>query len=35
MDGLLVIDKPEGKTSFDVVAEVRRRLRLKKAGHTG
>ena len=35
MDGLLVIDKPEGLTSFDVVAEVRRHLHLKKAGHTG
>jgi len=35
MNGLIVIDKPEGKTSFDVVAEVRRRLKLKKAGHTG
>jgi tRNA pseudouridine55 synthase len=35
MNGVLVIDKPEGKTSFDVVAEVRRALRVKKAGHTG
>jgi tRNA pseudouridine55 synthase len=35
MEGLLVIDKPEGITSFDVVAQVRRLLRLKKAGHTG
>ncbi len=35
MNGVLVIDKPEGKTSFDVVAEARRALRVKKAGHTG
>ncbi len=35
MNGVLVLDKPEGKTSFDVVAEVRRRLKVKKAGHTG
>ncbi len=35
MDGLLVLDKPEGKTSFQVVAEVRRHLRTRKAGHTG
>lgn len=35
LNGLLVVDKPEGKTSFDVVAEVRRALRQKKAGHTG
>ncbi len=35
MDGVLVIDKPRGVTSFDVVARVRRALRTKKAGHTG
>lgn len=35
MNGVLVVDKPEGKTSFDVVAAVRRFLRIKKAGHTG
>lgn len=35
LNGLLVVDKPEGKTSFAVVAEVRRALRQKKAGHTG
>ena len=34
-NGLLVIDKPEGLTSFDVVAVVRRTLKTKKAGHTG
>ena len=35
MDGILVIDKPEGYTSFDVVAVVRGLCRQKKAGHTG
>lgn len=35
MDGILVIDKAEGLTSFDVVAKVRRLLRVKKCGHTG
>lgn len=35
MDGVLVVDKPAGLTSFDVVREVRRALGLKKAGHTG
>lgn len=35
MDGILVIDKAEGLTSFDVVAKVRRLLREKKCGHTG
>lgn len=35
MDGVLVIDKPAGPTSFDVVRRVRSVLRVKKAGHTG
>jgi tRNA pseudouridine55 synthase len=35
LDGLLVIDKPEGPTSHDVVARVRRALGERRAGHTG
>src|SRR4029450_9508855 len=35
MDGLLVIDKPEGLTSHDVVAAARRLLGEKRIGHTG
>jgi len=35
IDGLLVVDKPEGITSMDVVREVKRRFRVKKAGHLG
>jgi tRNA pseudouridine55 synthase len=35
MDGLLVIDKPEGITSHDVVSRVRRILNTKRVGHTG
>src|SRR5258706_15771332 len=35
MDGLLIIDKPAGLTSHDVVARVRRILRVKRVGHTG
>ncbi len=35
MDGILVIDKPQGPTSHDVVDAVRKALRLKKVGHTG
>jgi tRNA pseudouridine55 synthase len=35
MDGLLIIDKPEGLTSHDVVARVRRILRTRRVGHTG
>jgi tRNA pseudouridine55 synthase len=34
-DGILVVDKPAGPTSFDVVGRVRRALGVKKAGHTG
>jgi tRNA pseudouridine55 synthase len=35
IDGVLVIDKPAGPTSHDVVAVVRRALRAEKVGHTG
>lgn len=33
--GLLVIDKPQGVTSHDVVAAVRGALRMKRVGHAG
>ncbi|MGC3997405.1 MAG: tRNA pseudouridine(55) synthase TruB [Anaeromyxobacter sp.] len=35
MAGVLVIDKPAGPTSHEVVARVRRALRAEKAGHAG
>jgi tRNA pseudouridine55 synthase len=35
MDGVLIIDKPAGPTSHDVVGRVRRKLGLKRVGHTG
>jgi tRNA pseudouridine55 synthase len=35
MDGLLIIDKPAGPTSHDVVARVRRLLGERRVGHTG
>jgi tRNA pseudouridine55 synthase len=35
MDGVLVIDKPQGLTSHDVVAVARRALRESRIGHTG
>ena len=35
MDGLLVINKPQNWTSFDVVAKIRNKLNVKKVGHTG
>jgi tRNA pseudouridine55 synthase len=33
--GVVVVDKPRGITSFDVVARVRRALGQKRVGHTG
>ena len=35
MDGLLVVDKPSGPTSHDVVARIRRALNETRIGHTG
>ncbi len=35
MDGVIVIDKPEGWTSHDVVNKVRRIAKTKKVGHLG
>ncbi|MDP3789778.1 MAG: tRNA pseudouridine(55) synthase TruB [Candidatus Omnitrophota bacterium] len=35
MDGILVVDKPQGWTSHDVVNFIRIRFGLKKAGHAG
>lgn len=34
-DGVLVIDKPAGMTSHDVVDEIRRRFSTRKVGHGG
>jgi tRNA pseudouridine55 synthase len=34
-DGILIVDKPEGWTSHDVVARVRRLLGERSVGHTG
>jgi tRNA pseudouridine55 synthase len=35
MNGILIVDKPAGITSHDVVSKLRRILRTKKVGHTG
>src|SRR5512142_3208746 len=35
LDGALLIDKPAGPTSHDVVEEVRRHFRIPKVGHCG
>ena len=34
-DGVLVVDKPAGMTSHDVVDDIRRRFKTKKVGHGG
>lgn len=35
LNGVININKPKGMTSHDVVAKIRRRLCIKKVGHTG
>ena len=35
LDGAVLIDKPSGPTSHDIVDEIRARFRLKKVGHCG
>ena len=35
MQGILVVDKPEGFTSFDVVAKTRGITKCRKIGHGG
>lgn len=35
MDGIIIINKPIGFTSQDVVSKVKKILNIKKAGHTG
>lgn len=35
MDGIIIINKPKGFTSQDVVSKVKKILNVKKAGHTG
>ncbi|HRZ14243.1 MAG TPA: tRNA pseudouridine(55) synthase TruB [Candidatus Omnitrophota bacterium] len=35
MDGILIVNKPSGITSHDVVDFVRRKLKIKKVGHAG
>jgi tRNA pseudouridine55 synthase len=35
IDGIMLIDKDEGMTSFEVVRKIRARLHMQKAGHTG
>ncbi len=35
MDGIILVNKPQGWTSHDLVQKVRRLLNIKKIGHTG
>jgi len=35
ISGILLIDKPKGITSFDVIRKLRKITRIKKMGHTG
>jgi len=35
MDGILIVDKPQGPTSHDIVNFIRKRFNLKKVGHAG
>jgi tRNA pseudouridine55 synthase len=35
MDGIIIVNKPQGWTSFDVVAKIRGLTRVKKVGHSG
>ncbi|HOY09901.1 MAG TPA: tRNA pseudouridine(55) synthase TruB, partial [Candidatus Omnitrophota bacterium] len=34
-NGIVVVNKPSGMTSHDVVSRVRRILRMKRVGHAG
>lgn len=35
MDGIIIINKPSGYTSHDIVSKIRKTLNIKKVGHTG
>jgi tRNA pseudouridine55 synthase len=35
LNGFLVVDKPQGVTSFDVVRTIRRALKVRRVGHCG
>ncbi|MDD5006137.1 MAG: tRNA pseudouridine(55) synthase TruB [Candidatus Omnitrophica bacterium] len=35
MNGIIIIDKPAGMTSFDIVQTIRRRFKIKRVGHCG
>ena len=35
MNGVLIVNKPKGKTSFDMIRDVRKEYGTKKVGHIG
>ncbi len=35
MNGVLIVDKPQGVTSFDIVRQVRRWSKIRRVGHAG
>ncbi len=35
LEGILLVDKPQGPTSHDVVARLRKKLQMKRIGHAG
>ena len=35
MNGLILVDKPEGCTSHDVVSKLRKALKMRQVGHAG
>ena len=35
MEGIIVVNKPDGMTSHDVVAKIRRKFKMRRVGHAG
>ncbi len=35
LEGILLVDKPKGHTSHDVIARLRKKLQMKRIGHAG
>lgn len=35
MNGAIIVDKPKGKTSFDMIRDIRKEYNIKKVGHIG
>ena len=34
-EGIVIVDKPDGMTSHDVVARVRKKFNMRRVGHAG